>query len=132
MQATITNNLSGGITAVPVPDNLQFIANYVFSILRGYGLEAANIAGTGGGSITPIETDGYSYVKRDYDVISDSTTFYNVDFVGAKDLSIFLDNQPLLKEGIDYSFDSPSGIITGITFQFFNGSILTVTYNKKY
>ncbi len=116
----------------PTNENITLISNYVFSLLRGYGLQAANIAGTGGGTITPIDTDGYSYVKRNYPITSDSTTFYHVNLVEATDLSIYLDNQPLLIQDVDYSFNSTTGIITGITFQFFTGSVLTATFNKKY
>lgn len=114
-------------------DSLIKTGNYLYALCAPYNQQAAFIIGGGNsGNISPIGSSNYSYVKRQYTITSDSVSFFHSDLVDARDLSIFLDNQPLLVEGTDYTFYSATGVITGVTFQFFTGSILTATFNKKF
>jgi hypothetical protein len=54
LTATITQ-FSGGVTAVVPSESLVATSNYLFSLCRGYNLQAQNIINAGsGGSVSPV------------------------------------------------------------------------------
>lgn len=121
----------------PTNSQLQFIANYVYSLLRGYGLEGARI--TGGGSIAPIATEGYSYVALPFTITADSTSFFNEQLIGGKDLGLItVDNQVFTLAANNYTYNGAPGVIVDGTINFINGtqlfagSTITFYFNKKY
>jgi hypothetical protein len=90
LTATITQ-FSGGVTAVVPSESLVATSNYLFSLCRGYNLQAQNIINVGGGgSVSPVAPTSTVFplyiTSADF---TDATHYDNPDIVGYT-LSIFI------------------------------------------
>jgi hypothetical protein len=98
----------------PTDDTLRLTANYLYSLCRGYNLQAQNIINNGGGGsvspVTPVE-DIFPFIITSPDFESDGISYNNPDIVGVN-LSIFINE--VSQQWLTASSTTFSYTVTGI------------------
>lgn len=120
--------------------SLTQTSNYLLALCAPYSFKAAYISGSSsGGSISPTGVNSYSYVALPFTITADSTSFFNEQLVGGKDLGLItVDNQVFTLAANNYTYNGAPGVIVDGTINFINGtqlfagSTITFYFNKKY
>jgi len=128
--AVFTSILQWQQEAFPNEAGTRQLANYNMWLYGKYQLQAQSSA-MGGGSVI-IGSGGYVYRVVNDSIVTQSSTYYNAAFIGAKDFgTLTLNNQELSLIRNDFSINTTTGIITNNTGDFFLDDSVSIGFNQK-
>lgn len=137
MSLTVTiSQFSGGQNQV-INQQLDFAANYLYSLCGIYAFKAQGISG-GGGSISPITpVPSYQYAVlqasvANGDMVAGQSTLQSPDLIGALNVDYFVMNNTNYTIGVDFSFNNVSGTISLLNGDTWGSTdLLVLPFSKK-